>query len=132
MPAGALLALYTDGVVERRDHVIDIGIDALAAVLKDGADVADLVPDGGDDDAALLLARVLDAPPDITASLALEHDLSVIRPAARVRGRHARRLVVPSACARTPANRRRAREQRDPARQAADRAASRLHRPATC
>ena len=38
-PSGALLALYTDGLVERRDRVIDVGIDRLAdALARVGAD----------------------------------------------------------------------------------------------
>ena len=67
---GALLALYTDGLVERRDRVIDVGIDQLGATL-DAVEGDDrrrsrtrssraLVPDGSDDDIALLVARVLD------------------------------------------------------------------------
>ena len=63
---GALLAIYTDGLVERRDRVIDDGIDPLAEALGaasgDVAALVDaLVPDGSDDDIALLTARVLDA-----------------------------------------------------------------------
>lgn len=88
--AGSRLALYTDGLVERRDRVIDAGIDRLAATL-DGLDadgpidavpdalVHALVPDGSDDDVALLVARVREAPPRTAAALQLEHDLSEIR-----------------------------------------------------
>ncbi|MFC3383027.1 PP2C family protein-serine/threonine phosphatase [Couchioplanes azureus] len=35
-PEGALLLLYTDGLVERRDQVIDVGIKALAEVVEPG------------------------------------------------------------------------------------------------
>jgi len=65
VPAGALVALYTDGLVERRDNDLDDGIDTLAAVLgaHDGelddlppSLVSALLPDGPDDDVAVLLA----------------------------------------------------------------------------
>ncbi|WP_088319267.1 SpoIIE family protein phosphatase [Kineosporia sp. R_H_3] len=63
----ATVALYTDGLVERRDSDIDAGVDALAAVLgRAGVDavtpdqlVAELLPDGADDDVAILLADFL-------------------------------------------------------------------------
>jgi anti-sigma regulatory factor (Ser/Thr protein kinase) len=86
--SGSLLALYTDGLVERRDRVIDAGIDQLGATLDalegeigalPDALVHALVPDGSDDDVALLVARVLEAPPQTSATLALEGDLSEIR-----------------------------------------------------
>ncbi|MDA0182099.1 SpoIIE family protein phosphatase [Solirubrobacter phytolaccae] len=88
--AGSRLALYTDGLVERRDRVIDAGIDQLAAALAaadgDGpieripdALVHALVPDGSDDDVALLVARVRPAPPQTAAALRLEHDLREIQ-----------------------------------------------------
>ncbi|MGZ4590389.1 MAG: SpoIIE family protein phosphatase [Actinomycetes bacterium] len=70
LPPGALLALYTDGLVERRDSDLDTGIDALAAELgeatraiHDGTPdtlVNVLLPDGPDDDVAVLLAQVHD------------------------------------------------------------------------
>ena len=86
--SGSLLALYTDGLVERRDRVIDAGIDQLGAALDalegeigalPDALVHALVPDGSDDDVALLVARVLEAPPQTSATLALDGDLSEIR-----------------------------------------------------
>jgi len=67
LAGGALLALYTDGLVERRTRSLDIGIDELASRLAaldgDVAAMPDalaqaLVPDGGDDDVAVLVARV--------------------------------------------------------------------------
>ncbi|MDA0172714.1 SpoIIE family protein phosphatase [Solirubrobacter taibaiensis] len=86
--SGSLLALYTDGLVERRDRVIDAGIDQLGATLDalegeigtlPDALVHALVPDGSDDDVALLVARVLEALPQTSAALALDGDLSEIR-----------------------------------------------------
>ncbi|MDG6108441.1 SpoIIE family protein phosphatase [Dactylosporangium aurantiacum] len=71
LPVGALLTLYTDGLVEHRDRDLDTGIDALAAhvgtVSGPLADVPDrlvtaLLPDGPDDDITVLLARVVAAP----------------------------------------------------------------------
>jgi len=67
LPPGALLALYTDGLVEHRDRDIDTGIDTLTAHLTRssgplddvaGELVAALLPDEPDDDVALLLAQV--------------------------------------------------------------------------
>jgi PAS domain S-box-containing protein len=70
LPPGAILALYTDGLVERRAEEITAGIDRLATVLGDAAGaasvaglperlVAALTPEGpGDDDVAILVARV--------------------------------------------------------------------------
>ena len=84
LAAGTLLALYTDGLVERRDRIIDVGIDLLAEALRtvDGALaglpdalVAELVPDDADDDVALLVARVLDALPQDSVALRLRADI---------------------------------------------------------
>jgi signal transduction histidine kinase/DNA-binding response OmpR family regulator len=70
LPIGATVALYTDGLVERRDRDLDTGIDALAERLTAmaGGDVATLpdglvdgmLPDGPDDDVAVLVAYVPD------------------------------------------------------------------------
>ncbi|MCF2130494.1 SpoIIE family protein phosphatase [Strepomyces sp. STD 3.1] len=67
LPVGSLLALFTDGLVEARDHDIDHGLDTLGRVLGDGhapleelcdRAVAELVPSGSTaDDTALLLVR---------------------------------------------------------------------------
>jgi serine phosphatase RsbU (regulator of sigma subunit) len=72
MPPGSLLLLYTDGLVESRDHDVDQGIDRLCATLSRldpdadpeevcDAVVAELVGDEQDDDVALLAIR-LDGP----------------------------------------------------------------------
>ncbi|MDJ1134693.1 SpoIIE family protein phosphatase [Streptomyces iconiensis] len=67
LPDGAMLALYTDGLVESRDHPLDEGLDAFRAVLTDASepleDTADRVlrtlnVHHGEDDIALLVARV--------------------------------------------------------------------------
>jgi signal transduction histidine kinase/DNA-binding response OmpR family regulator len=69
LAAGALLALYTDGLVEHRDSGIDQGIDLLSEQLHDvrgplddvpDALVTKLLPAGPSDDIAILLARITD------------------------------------------------------------------------
>ncbi|WP_267243208.1 SpoIIE family protein phosphatase [Streptomyces sp. PR69] len=71
LPEGALLALYTDGLVESRDHSLDEGLRAFRAVLTDPVrpleDVCDHVLSTldtrhGEDDIALLMARIQGLP----------------------------------------------------------------------
>ncbi|MGW0290829.1 SpoIIE family protein phosphatase [Streptomyces tuirus] len=71
LPEGALLALYTDGLVESRDHPLDEGLQAFVNALADPAqpleDVCDHVLNTldthhGEDDIALLMARVQGLP----------------------------------------------------------------------
>ncbi|MEU2073784.1 SpoIIE family protein phosphatase [Streptomyces sp. NPDC013489] len=71
LPEGALLALYTDGLVESRDHPLDEGLSAFRRALTDPArpleDVCDRVLNSletghGEDDIALLLARIQGLP----------------------------------------------------------------------
>ncbi|MGW4038828.1 SpoIIE family protein phosphatase [Streptomyces sp. NPDC004778] len=67
LPVGSLLALFTDGLVEARDHDIGHGLDMLGRVLTDRSAsleelcdraVSELVPGGTSaDDTALLLVR---------------------------------------------------------------------------
>lgn len=65
---GSVLALCTDGLVERRGSDVDTGLDALAAALSTGPRDVEPLADavlaaldaGGDDDTALLLVRVPD------------------------------------------------------------------------
>lgn len=75
LPAEAVLMLYTDGLVERRDQDIEIGItamaDALSGIDRPLEELADLAlrqftPDNVDDDVALLLAR--NVPPTAAGS----------------------------------------------------------------
>jgi PAS domain S-box-containing protein len=70
---GALLALYTDGLVESRDHPLDEGLQAFVDALTDPSspleDVCDHVLNTldthhGEDDIALLMARVQGLPAD--------------------------------------------------------------------
>ncbi|HET6859819.1 MAG TPA: SpoIIE family protein phosphatase [Streptomyces sp.] len=71
VPEGALLALYTDGLVESRDHPLDEGLRAFRAALTDPVrpleDVCDHVLNTldtrhGEDDIALLMARIQGLP----------------------------------------------------------------------
>ncbi|MGA4839822.1 SpoIIE family protein phosphatase [Streptomyces sp. G45] len=71
LPEGALLALYTDGLVESRDHALDEGLNAFVGALTDPADALEDICDHvlntldthhGEDDIALLLARVQGLP----------------------------------------------------------------------
>lgn len=71
LKAGALLALYTDGLVESRDHPLDEGLEALRGALVEPArpleDVCDRVLSTldtrhGEDDIALLMARIQGLP----------------------------------------------------------------------
>ncbi len=73
LPDGALLALYTDGLVESRDHPLDEGLQAFRAALSDAdrplEDACDHVLSAldtshGEDDIALLMARVHGLPKD--------------------------------------------------------------------
>jgi PAS domain S-box-containing protein len=73
LPEGSLLALYTDGLVESRDHPLDEGLQAFVGALTDPArpleDVCDQIlstldSHHGEDDIALLMARVQGLPAD--------------------------------------------------------------------
>ncbi|MFD0266974.1 SpoIIE family protein phosphatase [Streptomyces sp. NPDC127106] len=73
LPEGALLALYTDGLVESRDHPLEEGLRGLREALADPVrpleDVCDHVlgtldTRHGEDDIALLMARVQGLPVD--------------------------------------------------------------------
>ncbi|MFH8348512.1 SpoIIE family protein phosphatase [Streptomyces sp. NPDC018045] len=73
LPDGALLALYTDGLVESRDHPLDEGLRAFQTALSEAGrpleDACDHVLNAldtrhGEDDIALLMARVHGLPKD--------------------------------------------------------------------
>nr|WSX54531.1 PAS domain-containing SpoIIE family protein phosphatase/ATP-binding protein [Streptomyces sp. NBC_00974] len=73
LPEGALLALYTDGLVESRDHPLEEGLTGLRDALADPSrpleEVCDRVLNTldtrhGEDDIALLMARVQGLPVD--------------------------------------------------------------------
>ncbi|MFE9425373.1 SpoIIE family protein phosphatase [Kitasatospora sp. NPDC006697] len=73
LPDGALLGLYTDGLVESRKHQLDEGLLAFRLALQNGGPVletlcdqvlSELDPHHGEDDIALLMARVRAFPED--------------------------------------------------------------------
>lgn len=94
---GALLALYTDGLVESRDHPLDEGLAALRAALVEPArpleDVCDQVLSSldtrhGEDDIALLMARIQGLPADAVGDWRLPREpRSVGRARELARGR---------------------------------------------
>ncbi len=85
---GDVLALYTDGLVERRDIDIDAGVDALALALAGLAGplrpqapdqlMSVLLPDGPDDDVALLLAQPAESASEATLCLPVEDDITAV------------------------------------------------------
>lgn len=81
---GALLALYTDGLVESRDHPLDEGLAALRAALvapeRPLEDVCDRVLTSldtrhGEDDIALLMARIQGLPTEAVGDWRLPREL---------------------------------------------------------
>ncbi|MFC6599556.1 SpoIIE family protein phosphatase [Kitasatospora paranensis] len=83
LPMGATVALYTDGLIERRGHDLDEGIELLcrtlaarSRTLEESADavLGTLVAEGTDDDIAMILARALPVPAERMATLHLPAD----------------------------------------------------------
>jgi PAS domain S-box-containing protein len=77
LPLGSTVALFTDGLVERRDRDLEVGLEQLAAALQGldgdlervpGVLVDALLPDGQDDDVAVLVARVPDGPRELSST----------------------------------------------------------------
>ncbi len=95
MPAGSILVLYTDGLVERRGDSIDDGIDALVAAMREGPHDAEQMlehvlgelVEGAEraDDIAILAARFLPvAPRPLDLEVASrERSLHLVRDAIR-------------------------------------------------
>jgi anti-sigma regulatory factor (Ser/Thr protein kinase) len=90
LPVGTMIALYTDGLVERRDRDLDAGISKLAGQLvSNGQSIAELAdrvvgslaPDGSEDDIAILLARVCAESAPHTAVLEVPPEPSALRTA---------------------------------------------------
>ncbi|WAL97640.1 SpoIIE family protein phosphatase [Streptomyces sp. Je 1-369] len=87
LPEGALLALYTDGLVESRDHPLDEGLNAFVRALNDAPtaleDACDHVLNTldthhGEDDIALLMARVEGLPTEHVGDWTLPRDLKSV------------------------------------------------------
>ncbi|MEV5984604.1 SpoIIE family protein phosphatase [Streptomyces sp. NPDC052051] len=83
LPEGALLALYTDGLVESRDHPLDEGLQAFVGALTDSnrplEDVCDHVLTAldthhGEDDIALLMARIQGLPAEFVGDWTLPRE----------------------------------------------------------
>ncbi|MEV8460086.1 MULTISPECIES: SpoIIE family protein phosphatase [Streptomyces] len=92
LPEGSLLALYTDGLLEARDHDIDVALDKLFAALGRPATsldsvcdrvLAELLSHRPDDDIALLVARTRALHEDRVASWELESDPAIVSRARR-------------------------------------------------
>ena len=99
LPAGSILALYTDGLVESRDHDIDIGLERLRRALTRPESslettcdnvLAAVLPDRPADDVALLIARTRALDGDRVATWDLPADPAVV---ADTRKQVARRLA---------------------------------------
>lgn len=92
VPEGGLLALYTDGLIERRDQDIDEGLRQLCETLSGRGrsleqtcdDVINtLVTDGVEDDIAVIMAQVLPVPEGRIATLPLNEDITLAAQARR-------------------------------------------------
>ncbi|MGI5197135.1 SpoIIE family protein phosphatase [Streptomyces sp. CA-288835] len=100
LPEGSLLAFYTDGLIEARDHDIGAGIDRLCKSLASPVPSLDvtcdailkaLLPDTRDDDVALLLARTRALHADQVAAWALPSDPAIV---AAARAQTSRQLAT--------------------------------------
>ncbi|WUO34997.1 SpoIIE family protein phosphatase [Streptomyces sp. NBC_00286] len=100
LPEGSLLAFYTDGLIEARDHDVGAGIDRLCKALASPVPSLDvtcdailkaLLPDACDDDVALLLARTRALHADQVAAWALPSDPAIV---AAARAQTSRQLAT--------------------------------------
>ncbi len=92
IPEGSLLALYTDGLVERRGEDIEDGLKLLCETLS-GRDrspeqtceavISALVKDGAEDDIAVIMAEVRPVPEGRIATLPLNDDITLAAQARR-------------------------------------------------
>jgi anti-sigma regulatory factor (Ser/Thr protein kinase) len=92
LPEGSILALYTNGLLEARDHDIDEALDQMFAVLSSPAPTLDTVSDRilapvlshrHDDDIALLIARTHALHADQVATWNLASDPAIVAQARR-------------------------------------------------
>ncbi|GAA2625259.1 ATP-binding SpoIIE family protein phosphatase [Streptomyces vastus] len=100
LPEGSLLAFYTDGLIEARDHDVGAGLDRLCKALASPVPSLDvtcdailkaLLPDSRDDDVALLLARTRALHADQVAAWALPSDPAIV---AAARAQTSRQLAT--------------------------------------
>jgi PAS domain S-box-containing protein len=87
LPPGSILALYTDGLIESRNHDIDLGLEHLRSALRRPATSLEatcdnvleaVLGDGHSDDVALLVARAQTLPTDRIATWDLPADPAVV------------------------------------------------------
>ncbi|TQE18912.1 ATP-binding SpoIIE family protein phosphatase [Streptomyces ipomoeae] len=87
LPEGSLLAFYTDGLVEARDHDIGLGLDRLCEALASPVPSLEttcdfilkaLLPETPADDVALLLARTRTLHTDQVAAWSLPSDPAIV------------------------------------------------------
>jgi PAS domain S-box-containing protein len=87
LPPGSILALYTDGLIESRNHDIDLGLEQLRSALQSPAPSLETTCDnvleavlgeGHSDDVALLVARAQALEPDRIATWDLPADPAVV------------------------------------------------------
>jgi PAS domain S-box-containing protein len=92
LPAGSILALYTDGLIESRDHDIDVGLERLRRALTHPEPslettcdnvLAAVLPDRPEDDVALLVARTRALAGDQVATWDLAADPAIVADARR-------------------------------------------------
>lgn len=92
LPENGILTLYTDGLVERRGHDIEEGIDLLRLTISDrarsldetcDAALAALVTGGAEDDIAVIMAQALPLREDRIATLPLSGGLNLAGEARR-------------------------------------------------
>lgn len=87
LPEGTLLAFYTDGLIQARDHDVGLGLDRLCQALSSPVPSLDMtcdsildamLPDTPADDVALVLARTRALHADQVAAWALPSDPAVV------------------------------------------------------
>ncbi|MEU9149497.1 SpoIIE family protein phosphatase [Streptomyces sp. NPDC048417] len=96
LPEGSLLALYTDGLIETRDHDIDVGMHRLGTALAQpsrsleelcGRAMETFPGQAPSDDATLLLIRTRTLSPTQVASWTLPSDQTAVRSARHMAAR---------------------------------------------
>ncbi|WP_308434802.1 SpoIIE family protein phosphatase [Streptomyces fructofermentans] len=96
LPEGSILALYTDGLIESRDHDIDVGMRRLeAALAQPGRSLEELCTEavecfpeqGPTDDVTLLVVRTRSLNPDHVATWTLPNDGTAPRTARHLAAR---------------------------------------------
>jgi anti-sigma regulatory factor (Ser/Thr protein kinase) len=110
LPAGATIVFYTDGLVEHRGRDIDDGISALerhidwrstSSLLGVPESVVEtLLPEGPDDDVAILIARAVSADDEASMSMHRDTGRATVAEARHFVQEHLERWDVPDAVTR--------------------------------